>query len=270
MSRCGRPSRHRALVGTAARAACRAGASCLERVEGLVGEGIVEVGRDGGCAPVVAERAPASVVDRRQPSGGHADPRDDDVLTATPPDATEARMLINLVMPYDRYLAELEALAGVPRDGSEMSVAERLARCGTLDGTWIDPRDAVRLSIGAELRRGLVRPRRSMAHLPPRRHRDLTAPRPQPRQHPPPSRPHAPPRVGPPAPPPAVTAPLRERRDVMGRRSPPQRGQRAATRSHGGGGYPEQMSGNMVICSGYRIISHPWIWAVHTGASAWA
>jgi hypothetical protein len=75
---------------------------------------------------------------------------------ATPPDAKEARMLINLVMPYDRYLAELEALAGAPRDGSEMSVAERLARCGTLDGTWIDPRDAVRLSIGAELRRVVV------------------------------------------------------------------------------------------------------------------
>ncbi len=75
---------------------------------------------------------------------------------ATPPDATDARMLINLVMPYDRYQAELEALAGTPRPDEAMSVAERLARCGTLDGTWIDPWDAARLSIGAELRRVVI------------------------------------------------------------------------------------------------------------------
>ena len=74
---------------------------------------------------------------------------------ATPPGSKEARMLINLVMPYDRYCRELEELAGTPCD-AELSVTERLARCGTLDGTWIDPRDAARLSIGAELRRVVI------------------------------------------------------------------------------------------------------------------
>ena len=68
-------------------------------------------------------------------------------------------------MTWDEYQHELTRLAAREPDNAPPSrpgwptagpFAGPVPRCGTLDGTWLDPADAVELSVGAHLRRVVI------------------------------------------------------------------------------------------------------------------